>query len=219
MEGLRQPVTMLDMWANTIPMDLVWDRIEQDADALFQALAQANAQRMRQWDAAQRRLKQDLNLAAWRPSFGVPPIFVNGDAAQAYRAQLSQALTQAQACLTGFETRFRATMASGPTQTGPVPAAYNQIALIALYVAQCHRNLEACRQAMCGPSNNRSVPKAWQQWAAVAAIIELVTAVVALTARAMPAVLAPVVAPTILCASRWHVAGDSRASVRSPLLC
>ena len=207
------------MWANTIPMDLVWDRIEKDADALFLALARANAQRQKQFDAAQRRLKQDLNLAAWLPAFNVPPVFVNGDAAQAYRAQLSQALGQAQQCLTGFESRFRAMAAVGSAQCGPVPAAYSDVALITLFVAHCHANLEACRQAMCSPTSNRPVPKAWQQWAAIAAVIELVTAVVALTARAMPGAVMPFIAPTLVCVSRWHVAGDPRASVRCPLLC
>ncbi len=200
-------------------MDLVWDRIEQDADSLFQVLARANAQRMRQFDVAQRRLKQDLNLAAWLPTLQVPAVFVNGDAAQTYRAQLSQALAQAQQCLAGFETRVRAMAASSPTLTGPMPAAYSEVALITLFVAHCHANLELCRQAMCSPTGNRPVPKAWQQWAAVAAVIELVTAVVALTARAIPAALMPIVAPTIACASRWHIAGDPLATVRAPLLC
>lgn len=200
-------------------MDLVWDRIEQDADALFLALARANAQRMKQFDAAQRRLKQDLNPATWLPTLTVPAVFANGEAAQAYRAQLSQAMAQTRQCLVTIEARVKAMAAASPTMARPMPVAHNEIALITLYVAQCHANLETCRQAMCSPTGNRPVPKAWQQWAAIAAIIELVTAVVALTARAMPAAVAQVFGSTLTGVSRWHVAGNSLASVRSPLLC
>ena len=212
------------MWANAIPMALVWDRIEQDTDALFQALSRANEQRMKQFDSAQRRLKKDFNPAAWLPAVQVPAvhvpaIFVNGDAAQVYRLQLTQAMAQAQHYLAGFEARLRAMAPRGPSISAPIPMAYSETALITLYVAQCYANLETCRQALSSPTNSRPVPKAWQQWAAIAAIIELVTAVVALTARAIPALPAPFVAPFLSSMSRWHIAGDSRASVRPPLLC
>ena len=108
---------------------------------------------------------------------------------------------------------------SHPSISAPIPIAYSETALITLYVAQCYANLETCRQALSSPTNSRPVPKAWQQWAAIAAIIELVTAVVALTARAVPALPAPFVAPFLSSMSRWHIAGDSRASVRPPRLC
>lgn len=200
-------------------MALVWDRIEQDVDQLFQGLARANEQRVRQFEAAQRRFKQDLNLAAWMPTVRVPAVFVNGDAAQVYRLQLTQAMAQAQRCLADFDARLRAMAPAGPRPGAPVVIAYSETALITLYEAQCYANLETCRQALCSSASNRPVPKAWQQWAAIAAIIELVTAVVALTARVIPALPAPFMAPVFACASRWHIAGDSLASVRAPLLC
>lgn len=215
MERLQSP----GMWANEIPMALVWDKIEQDVDELFRGLARANEQRVRQFEAAQRRFKQDLNLAAWMPTVRVPAVFINGDAAQVYRLQLTQAMAQAQHRLADFDAHIRAMAPAGPRRGAPTTIACNEMALITLYVAQCYANLETCRQALCSSTSNRPVPKAWQQWAAIAAVIELVTAVVALTARAVPGAVMPLIAPTLACVSRWHIAGDPRASVRCPLLC
>lgn len=161
-------------------MAVAWRGLAVEADGLWAALARSSAQRQRQLRQAQRKMR-GVDVGGLAEALDCPAVFANDQAADAYRMHLNQMFARAQQQWTELEQRVRAYVCQLqlsdyrlqlPRISGP--DLNIQPALLTVYVARYHAYLQHYQAALGQPESPKPIHQAWLQWAAVAAIMDVI---------------------------------------------
>jgi hypothetical protein len=214
------------MWVQGIASAVAWHGLTAEADDLWAALARSSAQRYKQLRQAQGKLR-DVDVRVLAEALDCPAVFANTQAADVYRVQLSQMFARAQQQWDELEHRVRTYVSQLhlsdyrlqlPRVSGPDLS--QQPALLTVYVARYHAYLQQYQAALGQPESPKPIHQAWLQWAAVAAVIDVVAGWVNLAApmasRARHLASAALWAP---CPAAAVPNAPMRAVCLNPLLC
>ncbi len=176
------------MWAQGVTSAVAWRGLIAEADDLWAALARSSAQRHKQLRQAQHKLR-DVDVRELAEALDCPVVFANTQAADAYRVQLNQMFARAQQQWNELEHRVRTYVSQ--LQLGDyrlqlprvsAPDLNQQPALLTVYIARYHAYLQQYQAALGQPESPKPIHQAWLQWAAVAAVIDVIAGWVSLAA-------------------------------------